>query len=55
MGCLINLKATLNRVHNVTQDVTEGILEKLDMSEDDLERLVEAQLNTHAISLSCIR
>jgi len=35
--------------------VTEGVLEELDLSEEILERLVEAQLSTHAISLSCIR
>lgn len=35
--------------------VTEGVLEKLDMSDQDLERLEGAQLNSHAISLSCIR
>ena len=38
-----------------SKDITEGVLEKLNLSEEDLERLVEAQLNTHAISLSCIR
>lgn len=40
---------------DVSKDVTEGVLEKLNMSEEDLERLVEAQLNTLAISLSCVR
>jgi len=35
--------------------VTEGVLEQLDMSEENLERLIEAQLNSHAVSLSCIR
>jgi hypothetical protein len=39
----------------VTKDVTEAVLEELDLSEEVLERLVEAQLNTHAISLSCTR
>ena len=36
-------------------DVTEDIFELLDMSEEDVDRLIEAQLRAHAISLSCIR
>jgi hypothetical protein len=41
--------------YGFVKDVTEGVLEKLDMSDQDLERLEGAQLNSHAISLSCIR
>jgi len=36
-------------------DVTEDIFELLDMPEEDVDRLTEAQLRAYAISLSCIR
>lgn len=48
------LTLTLNGII-ATKDVTEDVLEQLDMSEENLERLIEAQLNSHAVSLSCIR
>lgn len=36
-------------------DVTEAIVQQLELSEDDTERLIEAQIQVHAIVINCNR